>query len=151
MTEKGQLTPTPLRREAVGGHVNDGLQLHAVIELPVGQAGTGITTALADQPFVDSGSADIHPIHTDLQRRIVREEVGGLAPISLVQVVTVGALELLHLVDIVQPLGGRRQGGKPGVEGRNSRDVRSRGGRCAQANPRAGAGIGIGTRQDRKL
>ncbi len=116
LAEEGELAPAPLRCAAVGADVHDGLQLHVVIELSVRQTGAGIAATFADQPFQDACLAHVHAIDADFHGGIVREQIRSLVPVSLVDVVAVGTLELFDLIGVFQPLRVGRHGGKPSFQ-----------------------------------
>src|SRR6185437_8998014 len=94
VTEDRDLAPASLRGAPVSSDIDDGLQLHAVIDLAIGQAGARVAAALADQPLADSRASDVDAIDAHFHRRVIGEERGRFAPVALVEIVAVGALEL---------------------------------------------------------
>jgi hypothetical protein len=71
-----------------------------LIELAGGKA----VAALAQRTEVlpDALAPAEHAVLADLQRGVVGEQVGHLVPLSLVEVVAVGALQALDVADVLQ-------------------------------------------------
>src|SRR5690606_15330930 len=100
--EKEKPAPAGLRRAAVLRDGHDRHQLHVLVELALGEP--GLAAAERVKVFADAFLADVDAVEPDLDRAVLREEVGGLVPETEVDVVAECTLKTLYRVQVLEAL-----------------------------------------------
>ena len=95
--------PAGLRGLAVVRDVHDGLQLDVLVQAAFGQA----DLAAAERVEIRAHAllADVHAVLRDLDGAVLREQVGDVVPLRLVDVVAVGTLQSLDGIRVGDAVG----------------------------------------------
>ncbi len=105
LAEKREFAPTAFRGHAVGRDVDNRLKLHVVVVLAVGKAGAGIAAAIELDQLADTVLADIDAVVAELGRGIGRKKIRRLVPITAIEIIAIGHLEILDLVGVLDQIG----------------------------------------------